>query len=304
MDAGTANVSAYSHTSVRISDLFDLTKPRLNLLVLLTVACGFLLGTGESVDAALLIWTIVGAALAGFGGAALNMLLERDADARMKRTAERPLQTGRLMPIHVLVTGVTLSLLGVGTLAITANVFSALLCVATLVIYLGVYTPLKSRTSLNTLVGAVSGAIPPIIGYVAATGRFDGAAWFLFAVLFLWQLPHFLAIAWTYREEYRAAGYPMLPVIDPDGSMTARQILIHSIGLTVVSLYPVINGTSGVAYLVTALVLGAAAIGTALVFQVRSRRDRAARMIFYTSIAYLPLLMGVLLLESPLFGIL
>jgi protoheme IX farnesyltransferase len=290
--------------AVRLIDLIDLTKPRLNTLVLVTVAGGFLLGSGAAINAVALALTVIGAGLAGFGGAALNMLMERDADARMERTADRPLQTGRALPVQVLATGVALSVIGVGVLAVSVNLFSAALCALTLVLYLAVYTPLKSRTSLNTVVGAVAGAIPPVIGYVAATGRFDGTAWFLFAILFLWQLPHFLSIAWTYREDYRRAGYPMLPVIDPDGSMTARQILMHSVSLVLVSLYPVFVGATGTMYAVAASLLGVSVIAVAVAFQIARIRDRAARAIFRVSLAYLPGLMIVLLLESPLFGLL
>jgi protoheme IX farnesyltransferase len=214
----------------------------------------------------------------------------------MRRTASRPVAAGRITPGMGLAVGLALSAAGVATLASTVNVLTATLGLVTIVLYLGAYTPLKRRTELNTLVGAVPGAIPPVMGWTAATGSVDAGAWALFAILYLWQLPHFLAIAWMYREDYARAGFPMLPVVDPGGESTARQVALATLALVPVSLVPTVLGLAGAIYFFGALALGVgfAAFGLALAL----RRGRsAARRLLLASVTYLPALFFLLVLD-------
>src|SRR5258706_3100703 len=219
----------------RMADYVSLAKPRLNSLVLVTTGLGYLLAQ-RSVDLRLLFHTLLGTALVAGGAAALNQVWERERDARMRRTASRPIPSGRLDVGGALVFGFALSAAGLLELSFEVNRVAAALAAASLITYLLVYTPLKRVTSLSTVAGAIPGALPPMIGWAAATGRIDPAAGALFAILFFWQMPHFLAIAWLYREDYGRAGFPMLPVIEPDGASTGRQAVLYGVTLVPVSL--------------------------------------------------------------------
>jgi protoheme IX farnesyltransferase len=237
----------------------------------------------------------VGTLLSSAGAAALNMVLERDADAKMERTKDRPLPAGRLSPGEALAFGTLLSAGGVAYLAAAVNLLTAGLAAAALASYLGLYTPLKRRTSLCTLVGAIPGALPPVMGWAAARGTLDVGAAALFLILFFWQLPHFLALAWMYREDYARAGQPMLPVAEPDGASTGRQVVLQTLALVVASSLPAGLGLAGPGYLAAALALGAGFLGFGIAFSTLRSRERAWRL-FMASVTYLPLLLGALIL--------
>jgi protoheme IX farnesyltransferase len=272
------------------TDLFVLTKVRLNSLVVATAAGGYYMAAPGDVSPAALGVVCLGTALVAGGAAALNQVQERDLDRLMMRTRMRPLPDERLTPAEAAAIGAGLSAIGLIVLWIGANGLAALVALATLASYLLVYTPLKRRTSLNTVVGAVPGALPPLIGWAAARGTLDGAGpWTLFLVMFLWQLPHFLAIAWMCRDDYARAGLPMLPVIDRDGSMTGRQAVLWAATLVPFSQLPFLLGLANAAYSIGAIVLGAGLLAMAIAFAIR-RTDTHARRLFYASIIYLPLL--------------
>ena len=277
-------------------DFLALTKPRLNLLVLVTTLVGLYLAAPEGVALPILVHTLLGTACVAGGAAALNQVWERDTDALMARTRTRPVPAGRLRASEALWFAVILSVAGVADLAANVNVLAAGAAWLTLVTYVFVYTPLKRRTSLATLVGAVPGALPPVIGWAAAAGSITLPAVVLFGIVFLWQMPHFLAIAWLYRHEYAAAGIPLLPVLEPDGRRTGRQALLYAAALWPVSLLPTLVGLAGGFYIALATLLGFALVA----FSIRFARDRstaAARRLFIFSIVYLPLLWGALVAD-------
>jgi protoheme IX farnesyltransferase len=271
------------------ADFLALTKPRLNLLVLITTATGVYLGAPAGVALPLLLHTLVGTALVASGAAALNQVWERDTDLRMRRTRARPVPSGRLGAREAWWFGATLSIAGVAELAAWVNLASAAVAAVTLASYVFVYTPLKRRTSLATLVGAFPGALPPVIGWAAATGQIGLQAFVLFGIVFFWQMPHFLAIAWLHRDDYGNAGIPLLPVLEPDGRRTGRQALLYAVALWPVSLLPTVVGLGSDAYIVIATMLGLAFIALSAAFA-RERSDRSARRLFLFSITYLPLL--------------
>jgi heme o synthase len=275
--------------SSRLGDYLQLTKPRLNLLVVFTTAGGYWLGVAGHVDAGLLLHTVVGTALVAGGSAALNQLYERDVDALMTRTRTRPLPDGRLSPLAAFWFGMTLCAAGLAQLALGANPLAALVAFATLVTYVVLYTPMKRHTSLATVVGAVPGALPPLIGWAAATNTLSREGWLLFAIVFLWQMPHFLALAWLYRDEYGRAGFPVLPVAEPDGRSTARQAVVYAAALLPVSLAPVLTGLAGGLYFVVALGLGLGFLWLAFRFA-RDLGRATARQLFLGSLLYLPLI--------------
>jgi heme o synthase len=279
--------------SARAADFLELTKPRLNLLVVATTLAGYYLGA-DGFDPALLASTVVGTGLVAGGAAAFNEILERDTDALMRRTRTRPLPGGRMRVSTAVWFAFALSVGGLALLAAGANGLAAGVAAVTVVSYALIYTPLKAKTSLSTLVGGVPGALPPMIGWAAATHTLSIQAWVLFAIVFLWQMPHFLAIAWLCREDYARAGLPMLPVVEPDGRSTAQQVVLYASVLVPVSLAATLVGLAGRAYFGGALVLG---LGF-LVFAVRFARERTngnARRLFLASISYLPLLWGLML---------
>ena len=275
-------------------DYLALTKPRLNFLVVATSAAAFYLGAPAGMDMVLMIQAVAGTALVAGGAAALNQLYERDTDALMRRTRLRPLPSGRVTPADARIFGLALSAAGLVLLAARANRLSAALALATLVIYLAVYTPMKRRTSLATLVGAIPGALPALIGWTAARGGISVGGITLFAIVFLWQMPHFMAIAWLYRDDYGHAGFPMLPVIDPEGGRAGRQAVSYAAALVPVSLAPALAGISGTIYLASALVLSVGLLVLAARFA-STRSDAAARALFFGSITYLPLIWIVMI---------
>ncbi len=269
---------------------FELTKFRITSLVVFTTWLGYVLAAKPTVYDARWVHLIVGTWLVAAAAAALNEYWERDLDALMRRTETRPLPQHRLTPDQALGFGITLAMVGLFELAIFVNWISSFLAMLTLVIYLFAYTPLKTRTALCTLVGAVPGAIPPMIGWAAVRGQLDLTAWVLFGILFLWQLPHFLAIAWMYRDDYAKAGFVMLPMQDPDGRMTAGMIMLYTVSLLPVSLIPVKLGTMGFSYFCGALFLGTAFLlcsACAALF----RTPVYAKRLLLASVIYLPLLL-------------
>jgi heme o synthase len=278
----------------RAGDFLTLAKPGLNSLVVATTLGGYYMGAGRDGSLRTLLITGAGTALVAGGSAAFNQLLERDADARMRRTQTRPLPDRRLQPSEAALFGAVLCGAGLVMLALGANMMAAAVALVTLLTYAVVYTPLKLRTSFSTVVGAVPGALPPVIGWAAARGSVDAAALALFAIGFCWQLPHFLAIAWIYREDYARAGFPMLPVLEPDGRSTARQAVAYSAALVPASLAPAALGLTGSLYAAGALFLGLGFLALALRFAV-TRTVPAARTLFFGSLLYLPALWALMI---------
>lgn len=272
------------------STYLELTKPRLTLLALLSTLLGFYLGSGQDVDFELLLNTLFASALVGAGANALNQFFEREADGKMKRTETRPLPSGRLTEEQAFNFGLVTSVVGVLHLAFFVNPLSSVLALLLLAVYLVFYTPLKRKTSLATFVGAVSGALPPVMGWAAAKGRLGSEPLVLFLILFLWQMPHFLAIAWLCRADYARAGFPFLAVTDRDGEKTARRIILYCLLLLPAALLPAVVGMAGPLYYLTALVLGLAFLGTGWLGRVW-RPALYAKIVFISSIVYLSLIM-------------
>jgi len=281
----------------RASVLNELFKTRLTTLVLLTTLVGFYLGSRPPVSWVLMFNTLFGTALLASGAAALNQLIEREHDSKMRRTQDRPLPSGRLTVDAVLLIGGSCGALGLIYLALTVNLLTAVLGGLTIGSYLFVYTPLKRVTTLNTVIGAIPGALPPLMGWTAARGEISAEGWCLFAILCFWQLPHFLAIAWMYRDDYAKAGFVMLPVVDPTGERTGRQALCHTLGLLPVSLCPFLFKMVGPVYLAGALLLGLAFLWCAFQFS-RQLSLQRARVLFFASIIYLPSLLGLMVLDK------
>jgi protoheme IX farnesyltransferase len=277
-------------------DYVALTKPRITLMVMLTALVGFVMASAGAISAPGLLTMLGGTGLVAAGASALNMVLERRTDALMQRTRERPLPAGRLRPVEASGFGLALTGSGLAVLALGSGTAAAAVALLTWVTYLFFYTPLKTRTSLSTIVGAFPGALPPVIGWAAARGGVGPGAYLLFAILFLWQIPHFLAIAWLYREDYARGGLPMLPVIDASGRITGRQAVAHSLALLLVSIGPAAAGMAGRVYLAGALALGLVLTAAALRVAVE-RTQLAARGLFLASLAYLATLNALLLLD-------
>ena len=274
-----------------------LTKPDVTFLVVITTVAGFYLGSDGSPNWILLLYTLCGTALVAGGTAALNQYIERDIDAVMRRTASRPLPTGLLQPRQVLFFGLATILMGTTWLAIAVNALASGLALATCLLYLGLYTPLKTRTTLATAVGAIPGALPPLIGWAAAHGSLSVGAWVLFAILFFWQFPHFMAIAWMYREDYARGGIRMLPVVDPKGDATFHQVVYTSAILIGVSVLPSIVGMTGIDYFFGALVLGIILLQVGL-WANRSRTNARAKWLMHATVAYIPLLLVWMVLDK------
>jgi protoheme IX farnesyltransferase len=287
---------AATSSAHRVADFVALTKPRLNLLVLITTLGGLYLAAPNGLPVSVIVQTLVATALVAGGAAALNQVWERDTDRLMRRTARRPMPSGRISVVEGTVFGVLLSVTGIVQLASQVNAMSAAVASLTLVSYVLVYTPLKRRTSLATLIGAIPGALPPVIGWAAATNNVTLPAIVLFGIVFFWQMPHFLAIAWLHREDYKAAGIPLLPVLEPDGRKTGQQALVYASALWPVSLLPMLVGLADLPYSIVATGLGFGLIGLSAVFA-RDRSQLAARRLFLYSIIYLPLLWGALCLD-------
>ena len=278
----------------------ELTKPRITWLILMSAGIGYFFG-GRVLAASgwhwlVLLHTIIGTGLIASGTAALNQWMERAADAQMRRTQGRPLPSGRIRPLNALLFGIGISAAGFFELMIGVNRLAAILGLLTLALYLFVYTPLKQCSPHSTTLGAIPGAMPPLIGYAAASGRLDADACILFAILFLWQFPHFYAIAWMYREDYERAGIRMLPVVEPDGESTARQMFLYALALLPISLIPTLFAMTGNIYLAGAIAVGAYYVYSST--RVRfDRTRRQARRVLFASIVYLPVLYGLMLID-------
>jgi protoheme IX farnesyltransferase len=280
----------------KVSAYLSLTKPRIVVMVLVTVGVGFLLGARGSAHPATLSLTLLGTALVAGGASALNQWLERARDARMRRTSNRALPMGRVTAVEACFFGWGLGTLGTLLLLVGANWLAAAVAAGTLLLYVLVYTPLKSRTTLNTVIGAIPGALPPVIGWAAATGTLGIEAFALFLIVFLWQFPHFLAIAWIYREDYARGGMKMLPGFDPQGHLTGRQATAYALALVPAGLLPTTIGLAGPLYFVGALVLGLIYLLAAARFWI-SVSDSTARRLLRTSFVYLPAVLLLLLLN-------
>ena len=280
-----------------IRDLVELVKARLTLLVLLTTAVGFYLGAEGPINFGALLHTVFGTASAAAGAAALNQWWESSLDALMQRTRSRPVPAGRMRPRDAVILGAALSIFGVAYLAFVCNALSAALAAITIIIYVFAYTPLKRVSTFNTALGAVPGALPPMIGWAAARGTLNAGAWSLFAILFLWQLPHFFAIAWMCRDDYARAGFQMISSDDRSGERSASQSVFFCMLLFVVAGLPAFLGIATVLYLLAELILGGVFIAVAMRF-LKTRTVLDARRLFITSIIYLPLLLGALVLSK------
>jgi heme o synthase len=276
-----------------------LTKPDVSFLVLITTAAGFYMGSRGPVDWLHMVHTVFGTMLIAAGTAALNHYVERDSDRLMRRTASRPLPSGLLKPRQAMVYGVALSIAGALYLYFAAGALAASLGVITCLGYLLGYTPLKKRTVWATFVGAFPGAIPPMIGWVAASGRLDAGAWLLFAILFFWQFPHFHSIAWMYREDYARAGILMLPVVDPNGLRTFRQILGTAAALVGVSLLPAITGLAGTIYFFGALALSVALLQVCF-WASGAKTNSQAKWLMHATVVYIPLLLALMAYDKTL----
>lgn len=306
MNPGTAytestlpSVSAPEHAPSLGTDLSELTKARLTVMVLITTVAGYGIAHTGTMDWWKLGHTLMGTALVAVCSSIFNQALERKTDAWMRRTQQRPFVTHRLPLLETVQIGAVLGALGLFELVWFVNALSALLATLTLVIYAFIYTPLKRISSLNTLVGAIPGALPPLLGAVAARGAFSVEGWTLFGLLACWQLPHFYAIAWLYREDYRIAGLKMISAYDKTGAKTGAHALISALILLPVSLLPVWLGQAGIFYTLCALILGTGFIWPALLFQAKPS-DTRARCLFLTSIAYLPLILAALVADLPI----
>jgi heme o synthase len=293
----TVQTRAPAQAATRLADYIQLTRPRLSGMALLTVAAGAILASGGTPNWPILMHALIGAALVAAGASAVNQWLERDVDARMRRTQDRPLPVGRLQPGEVFVFGIASAMCGVAYLAVAlASPLAAVVAALTFLIYVFAYTPLKRVTPFNTLVGGIAGALPPVIGWSAVRGSLNAEIAALFAILFLWQVPHFLAIAWIYRGDYGRAGLRMLPSVDRDGRMTGRHMISYCLALFAVSLVPLIVSGAGWIYLIGALVLGIGYLVSAVAFS-RRRSVPWARAVLRVSLIYLPVLLTLLLLD-------
>ena len=298
MTTSTEPVSTSTDTTRRLSDYVLLAKPRLNSLVLTTTFIGFYLAVPSGPFPFALLWhTLLGTALTAGGAAALNMYRERESDKLMRRTMLRPLPAGRLHAREALAFGLLCGLAGTVWLAVFAGGLTAALGLASFILYVLAYTPMKARSSFNTAVGALTGALPPMMGWVAVRGELSPEAWALFGILFFWQHPHFFALAWMYRRDYEDAGFRMLPAVDAEGHLAARMMVLFSLGLIPVSLFLALTGCVGGWYVAVALGLGLAYLGVSVLFFL-DRSLQKARRVFFASILYLPALMAVMMLDK------
>lgn len=299
MEAATVEIQQNKVIGLRekLAAYFELTKPRIAFLLVLTSAAGFYLGVNKGFDAILFLNSIVGITLLAFGVATLNQVWEKDTDALMERTAKRPLPTNILSLTEALAFGVSLCLVAEIYLAFLVNILTAVLGIFVIVGYVLLYTPLKTKTSASTAVGAFPGALPPLMGWTAATGEITLGAWVLFAMLFLWQFPHFLAIAWMYREQYAKAGILMLPVVEPEGKITAQQIIIFTVILLPISLAPFFIGFAGWIYLIGASLLGIWFLWTSIQ-AARAKSVEKARKLLLVSVIYLPLIFLLMVFDK------
>lgn len=290
----------------KVLDYLELMKPELTGLSVLTALCGFFLASKEF-DPFLFFWTGLGTLLVGGGAGALNQFIERRFDALMRRTERRPLAAGRLSPFNVVAFGISLSIVGIFVLIVLTNFLTACLATGTLLSYLFAYTPLKRRTPWSTLVGGIPGALPPVMGWTAAANRIEIGALILFGILFLWQIPHFLSLAWLYRKDYARAGYPMLPVLDSNGKHTSRSIVISLFGLTALSVVTSFSGLTGTMYLTGSILLGIVFLIFGILFQKstgennpasQARMNHYSRQLFFASLVYLPALLFLMTVDK------
>jgi protoheme IX farnesyltransferase len=291
-----AHFPSASAARSRAADFFALTKPRLNFLVVITAGVGYCLGAGRDLHLMKIVEAVGGTALVAGGAAGLNQVYERETDSLMWRTRKRPVAAGRLTVNESTMFSLGLASAGLAMLVAGANLLAAILALLTLVSYNAVYTPMKRRSQLATLVGAVPGALPPMIGWAAAQGRLTPEAWALFAIVFVWQIPHFMAIAWLYRDDFRRAGFPLLPVVNADGKSTARQAVIFSVLLLPISLLPFVLHAAGTMYAAGAIAGGLGILGLSMSFA-SQRTDERARRLFIASITYLPMLWILLIAD-------
>jgi heme o synthase len=282
--------------SEKIAAYIELTKPRIALMLVLTSAAGFYLGADRGFNFALFANAMIGIALLAFGVATLNQFIERRTDKLMERTASRPLPTKKLTPTEALVFGISLTVVAEIYLAFLVNGLTAILGLVVIIGYVFLYTPLKTKTSASTAIGALPGALPPLMGFTAAANEITLGAWVLFAILFLWQFPHFLAIAWMYREQYAKAGILMLPVVEPEGKITARQIVIFTVLLLPVSFAPFFIGVAGWIYLIGAIVSGIWFL-TASIQAARAKTNEKARKLLLVSVLYLPIIFALMVFD-------
>lgn len=296
---GVARALARPGAGERLADYVELIKPRVTSLVLVTTLVGFYLGTRGPIDLLLLLNTLLGTALVAAGTSALNQYVEREEDGLMLRTRKRPLPAGRIEPAHALVFASSIAVAGLLHLLLTVNLVTAALASLTLLSYVFVYTPLKRVSSLCTLVGAIPGALPPLGGWTAAQGSIAAGGIVLFAILFVWQLPHSLSIAILYRDDYARGGFRLLPVVDPDGGTTGRQILAHCLVLLPLSLVPSLLAVAGIVYFYGALLLGLLLTACAVPILLNATA-RSARRMLLASVVYLPVLLGLMALDRTL----
>ena len=296
----TKSLSGVAATSAsvraRLEDFYELTKPRLSFLSVITAVVGYL-SANPARNLSVLITLVLGTSLAAVGAAVLNQWMERNADAKMARTRNRPIPAGRVEPAHALAYGLCLSILGCAALYFGTNLLASLLTLATVASYVLLYTPLKQLTTWNTVIGAVPGALPPLIGWAAAEGGISTLGWLLFAILFLWQMPHFFAIAWTHRNDYASGGFVMLSNADANGKRVAVQSFLFAIALLISTLLPFCLGYASAVYGLFALVMGLYILRPAIAFLNAAKRDQAARKLFIASICYLPALLVPLVLD-------
>ena len=292
-----SEAAALTQSHARARDFVALAKPRLNLLVVASTLVGYAMAPGESLGLLHVCGLLLGTGFVAGGASAFNQVLERDVDALMRRTRLRPLPDQRLQPTEGVLFGGAISVAGLVLIAAASNLLAAAVALATLLSYVVVYTPLKRRSSFSTVIGAIPGALPPIIGWAAVEGALPAEPWVLFGIMFLWQLPHFLAIAWMYREDYARAGFPMLPVLEPDGRSTGRQAVVYAAALVPLSLAPTPLRMTGDIYFAGALILGAAFLWLTIGFA-RSRSVADARRVFFASIVYLPVLWVLMILNK------
>ncbi|HEY7087476.1 MAG TPA: heme o synthase [Tepidisphaeraceae bacterium] len=297
MKSLAAPISSTTSAPSRLLDFYELTKPRMNFLVVITTMVGFVMASRGPVNWLLMLHTVVGTALTAASAAIFNQLIERDHDSKMPRTADRPVAAGRISLTEAATFGLTAGVAGVGYLALAVNFLTAILGLSTLLLYILVYTPLKRVTSLNTVVGAIPGAIPPLMGFTAVDNAISLPALSVFGILFFWQMPHFIAIAILYKRDYQLAGFKMLPCIDENQTLTSRMILLYAAALVPMSLLPAIIGMAGIFYYSAALLLGLAffSFGVSCA-TTRTRND--ARGLFFASIIYLPLLLGAMMFDK------
>ncbi len=298
MDTATIELQETKAISIggKAAAFFELTKPRIAFMLVLISAAGFYLGAGQDFQIWLFVNSMVAITLLAFGVATLNQYIERDIDTKMERTVSRPLPTGRITPKESLIFGISLCVIAELYLLFAVNALTAILGLVVFIGYVLLYTPLKTRTTASTAIGAIPGAMPPLMGFTAASGEITLTAWFLFAILFLWQFPHFLAIAWMYKEQYAKAGIKMLPVIEEDGKLTAQQIVLFAAMLLPVSLAPFFLGVSGIYYLTGATILGIWFLVTSIQ-TARAKSVKQARKLLLVSVLYLPVIFALMVLN-------